>query len=166
MHAANLALAIGVIVHIITYLAPSVYIDDQVYTEMTSSAKIALALLPNVALWWGIKILSIEEGRGAGLQWSTLDDRSQPSDSVTMFVVFLMLVADVIIYAAVVWYVDGIRPGKYGVSKKWYFPVQVRTTLFLEQQQPDGFFGPLPLIPRVISLCILKNDPTPKSVTI
>ncbi len=31
---------------------------------------------------------------------------------------------------------------------------------------PDGFFGPPPLIPRVISLCILKNDPTPKSVTI
>ncbi len=44
---------------------------------------------------------------------------------MTMLVVFLMLVVDVIVYGFVVWYIDGIMPGKYGVSKKWYFPVQV-----------------------------------------
>ncbi len=112
--------------HIITYLAPSVYIDDQKYTEMSGGSKIGLSLLPNVALWWGIKIISIEEGRGAGVQFSNLGERSQPSDPMTMAVVLLMFAADMLIYYIVIWYVDGIRPGRYGVRKKWYFPVQVR----------------------------------------
>ena len=138
-----MALAAGVIVHMITYIIPSAYIDDQQYTEMGTGSKLALALLPNINLWWGIKILvslsycfsktifncvfyfkSVEEGKGAGVQWTNLDDRSQPDDPVTFGVVLLMFFADMLLYGLITWYVDGIKPGKHGVAQKWYFPVQ------------------------------------------
>ncbi len=129
--AANLALALGVLVHIISYLIPSVYITDDVYVEMSGALKATLAVVPNIALWWGIKVISIEEGRGAGIQWDTLGDRAQPSDPMTMSLVFVMLIADVLIYAIIVWYIDGIWPGKYGVRRKWYFPFQVKKKILL-----------------------------------
>lgn len=67
----------------------------------------------------------MHEGRGSGLQWSTLNDRVQPKDPMTMGLVFGMFAADVAIYFVLMWYVDGIRPGRFGVPRKWYFPVQV-----------------------------------------
>ena len=75
---------------------------------------------------WGIKILVILEGRGAGLHWETMNDRSTPKDPVTMNVIFGMFIVDMIIYGLITWYVDGVKPGQYGVAKKWYFPVQVK----------------------------------------
>ena len=122
--AANLALAAGIIIHFITYIIPSYYIGDEEYTTMATQAKVALALVPNINLWWGVKILTSEEGKGSGILWDTMWDRTQPQDPVTMAVVFLMFVADIIIYGVLTFYVDGIKPGKYGVAKKWYFPVQ------------------------------------------
>ena len=73
---------------------------------------------------WGIKILSIQEGRGAGIRFSTLNDRSEPEDPVTMGLVWGMLLADVVIYGIIVWYIDNVKPGKYGVAKKPYFLFQ------------------------------------------
>lgn len=63
------------IVHVLTFIGPSTSINDEVYMTMAFGSKLALAIMPNVGLWWGIKILSIEEGKGSGLQWNTLFDR-------------------------------------------------------------------------------------------
>lgn len=41
----------GVVIHILTYVVPSSAIDNDEFTEMSGSSKIALALLPNVAMW-------------------------------------------------------------------------------------------------------------------
>ena len=73
---------------------------------------------------WGIKILAAAEGRGSGITWGTLNDQIQPDDPVTMAVVWGMLIADIFIYGVITWYIDGIRPGKFGVARKWYFPFQ------------------------------------------
>ncbi|TRY70235.1 hypothetical protein TCAL_12705 [Tigriopus californicus] len=120
----NLALATGVIVHVLTFIGPATSINDEVYMTMAFGSKMALAIMPNVGLWWGIKILTIEEGKGSGLQWNTLFDRPEPSDPMTMGVVWAMLLADMLIYGLIIWYVDAVLPGKYGVEKKWYFPFQ------------------------------------------
>ena len=73
--------------------------------------------------------MTIEEGKGAGLHWSTLSDRSEPNDPMTMGVVWGMLVIDMIVYLIIMWYIDGVKPGKYGVAKKWYFPFQVEKSV-------------------------------------
>lgn len=49
---------------------------------------------------------------------------------MTMGVVWAMLLADMLIYGIIIWYVDAIFPGKYGVAKKWYFPFQVGVNEF------------------------------------
>ena len=113
-----------------TFIVPSSYIDNDEYIMMSTGSKVGLSLMPNVALWWGIMIISIQEGRGSGLQWDTLSDRSQPDDPFTMSVIWGMLAVDMAIFMLITWYVDAVKPGKYGVAKKWYFPFQVRNFNF------------------------------------
>lgn len=35
-----------------------------------------------------------------------------------------MLVLDTVLYMVLVWYIEGVWPGRYGVAKKFYFPLQ------------------------------------------
>lgn len=39
--------------------------------------------------------------------------------------VFTMLIADTFIYAILVWYIEAINPGTYGIPRPWYFPLQL-----------------------------------------
>lgn len=41
-----------------------------------------------------------------------------------MGVVWAMLAVDIIIFTIIAFYVDSIKPGKFGVAQKWYFPFQ------------------------------------------
>ena len=36
----------------------------------------------------------------------------------------IMLVVDTILYMMLVWYIEGVWPGRYGVAKPFYFPFQ------------------------------------------
>ena len=71
-----------------------------------------------------LKILQSLEGTG-GLQWSNLWTRIEPDDPQTMGLYWLMFLVDITIYALIMWYVDTIKPGTYGVGRKWYFPFEV-----------------------------------------
>lgn len=39
--------------------------------------------------------------------------------------VFTMLIVDTFIYAILVWYIEAIHPGTYGIPRPWYFPFQL-----------------------------------------
>ena len=71
-----------------------------------------------------LKILQSLEGTG-GLQWNNLWTRIEPDDPQTMGLYWLMFLVDIAIYAFIMWYVDTIKPGTYGVGRKWYFPFEV-----------------------------------------
>ena len=62
------------------------------------------------------------EGKGTGLQWSTLFSRARPGDPLTMGAVWIMFLVDIAIYSLIIAYIDKIAPGKFGVAEKWYFP--------------------------------------------
>ena len=34
-----------------------------------------------------------------------------------------MFIVDILVYSIFIWYIEVVFPGKYGVSKPWYFPV-------------------------------------------
>ena len=36
--------------------------------------------------------------------------------------VLIMFLVDIILFSTIIWYVDKIHPGKYGVAESWYFP--------------------------------------------
>ena len=44
--------------------------------------------------------------------------------------VTIMLLVDIVVYGLIIWYVEAVFPGKYGVSKPWYFPAQPLINLF------------------------------------
>ena len=39
--------------------------------------------------------------------------------------VMMMLGFDTVIYAILVWYIEAIHPGTYGIPRPWYFPFQL-----------------------------------------
>ena len=72
-----------------------------------------------------LKVLQSLEGTG-GLQWNNLWGRIEPDDPMTMGLYWLMFLVDMAIYAFIMWYIDTIKPGTYGVGRKWYFPFEVQ----------------------------------------
>ena len=70
-------------------------------------------------------VLQTLEGTG-GLKWNNLWERTEPDDPMTMGVYWLMFLVDIFLYAIIMWYIDAIKPGTFGVGKKWYFPVEVQ----------------------------------------
>ena len=60
-----------------------------------------------------------------GIQWDTIWETGNPRDELTPAAILLMMVLDTFLYLFLVWYVDQISPGKYGVPLPFYFPFQV-----------------------------------------
>ena len=48
-------------------------------------------------------------GRGTGMTWSTLYDRPNPSDSLTMGSIWLMFLVDILFYSLLISYLDKVR---------------------------------------------------------
>ena len=70
-----------------------------------------------------------QEGNGVGAQWSNLFDRNLPDDPITMGVVWILLFVDVLFFAFLTYYMDSIKPGPFGVAKKWNFLFKVSKCL-------------------------------------
>ena len=70
------------------------------------------------------ELLKTLSGTG-GLHWDNLWQRVEPDDPMTMGLYWIMFIVDSIIFIAFMLYIDGIKPGTYGVGKTWYFPFQV-----------------------------------------
>jgi hypothetical protein len=45
----------------------------------------------------------------------------------------LMFLFDCLFFGLVIAYMDTVAPGKYGVAKPWYFPLQVRTSSIFDK---------------------------------
>eukprot|EP00092_Neocalanus_flemingeri_P060351 GFUD01072319.1.p1 GENE.GFUD01072319.1~~GFUD01072319.1.p1 ORF type:complete len:1563 (-),score=388.51 GFUD01072319.1:54-4385(-) len=120
----NIALSLGVLVHILTYIIPNSSINktSDSFADFSFDEKMLMALIPNINLIWGIKMLMATESKGTGLQWSTLFSRARPEDPLTMGAVWIMFLVDIVVYSLIIAYIDKIAPGKFGVAEKWYFP--------------------------------------------
>ena len=58
---------------------------------------------------------------GSGLQWSNLAKPVNIDDDFSMAIVFVMLVSDCVLYGFIMFYVDNVWPGEYGIPQPWYF---------------------------------------------
>ena len=121
----NLALSLGVLIHILTFIIPNNSINrtSESSTGYSFSSKMAMGLVPNVNLIWGIKMLMSAESKGSGLQWDNLFTRGEPDDPLTMGAVWLMFLFDCLLFSLIILYIDTVAPGKFGVARPWYFPV-------------------------------------------
>ena len=120
---ANSGAAAGGILFFITYI-PYFFLQPR-YQTMTFAQKIFSSFLSNVAMAYGGQVIGMYEGIGVGVQWTNLRNPVSVDDNFTMFNIMVMLVVDSFIYLLVMWYVEAVFPGEYGVPQKWYFPFMV-----------------------------------------
>ena len=66
---------------------------------------------------------------GSGLQWSNLAKPVNIDDDFSMAIVFVMLVFDCVLYWFIMFYVDNVWPGEYGIPQPWYFLFTVSPVL-------------------------------------
>ncbi|XP_039258738.2 phospholipid-transporting ATPase ABCA3-like isoform X1 [Styela clava] len=117
---ANVAAAAGGVLFGLSYM-PYLFIAPR-YEQMTFTQKSLSSLLSNIAMANGATILSMYEGKGTGVQWSNIADTVTVDDNFTFLQAMFFLIIDAILYMTIAWYVEGVRPGEYGIPKKWNFP--------------------------------------------
>ncbi|CAG0925742.1 unnamed protein product, partial [Notodromas monacha] len=121
---------VGILLMLMTYMAPTFSLNlwnvsDGVEGTVGNSESLALCLMPNMAMVYGVRVAFAFEGRGVGLQWKNMNQAPYLNDGMTMTSVFLMLVFDTVFYMILTLYMDTIKPGKYGVPAPIYFPFQL-----------------------------------------
>ncbi|KAK2567067.1 ATP-binding cassette sub-family A member 2 [Acropora cervicornis] len=111
---AKLAAACGGIVYFLTYL-PYVFISIREgigSANVSANEKMAASLLSTSAFGLGARYFAIYEEEGVGVQWSNLGK------------ILYCMMMDTVIYGILVWYIEAVHPGSYGLPRPWYFICQ------------------------------------------
>ena len=116
-------MALGIILQFATWL-PVGAVSSQTYIWSVST-KMAVCLVPNMGLSFAFMLIIGKEMDTSGMSWSTLGSPISTVDDMTLLHVWTMFFLDFLLYLIVLWYMDNVRPGKYGLAKKFYFPFQV-----------------------------------------
>ena len=116
----NIAAAAGGILWFLSYI-PYFFLANY-YNTLSLSQKLASCLDFQVGMAFGASLIGKFEGVGIGVQWSNLFTGVTVDDSFTFGSVLLMMIADCFIYGIIMWYVEAIYPGEFGIPQPWYFP--------------------------------------------
>ncbi|XP_076318610.1 phospholipid-transporting ATPase ABCA3-like [Tachypleus tridentatus] len=92
------------------------------YSDITLGQKLASCLLPNMALHWAVKVMSTLESFKEGATWANLGKAAVPGDNLTLGAIMGMMVASLVVYGVIIWYVDAVWPWQFGIPKPVYFP--------------------------------------------
>jgi len=112
-----IALIIGIIVWCLTYMLPK-----YVATYSTSILiQTLFALFPNYAISLAYIAISSLEIQGTGLQFSTLFTTGKGGNNFSVGLVLMMFVVDSFIYGFFAWYIDSVKPGRFGIAKPFNF---------------------------------------------
>lgn len=123
---AKLASACGGIIYFLTYL-PYVFIsirEEAGFVNVSAKEKMAASLLSTSAFGLGARYFAIYEEEGVGVQWSNLGKSPIKGDDFNLLKVFYCMLMDTVIYAVLVWYIEAVHPGSYGLPRPWYFVCQ------------------------------------------
>ncbi|XP_062517550.1 ATP-binding cassette sub-family A member 2-like isoform X2 [Corticium candelabrum] len=118
----NLAAVAGGILYLVTYIPFSVYRNYEY--EFGFSQKGVLCLLSTTAFASGCNYIARWEEMGDGMQWYNIGESTVPGDTFSFLSVNLFIAIDALLYAILVWYIDSVFPGQYGIPRSWYFPLQ------------------------------------------
>ncbi|XP_030838891.1 uncharacterized protein LOC100890089 isoform X11 [Strongylocentrotus purpuratus] len=72
----------------------------------------------------GCLVISQFENMGVGAQWHLIWNNALDEEISSMAFVLIALAVDGAVYLILGWYIKTLFPGKYGVPRKWYFPLQ------------------------------------------
>lgn len=97
-----------------------------------------MSIFSNTGMAFGCQIITMFEGTGAGIQWSTIAQGASPDDNLSLLDVIIMLIVDGFLYLLLAIYVEAVFPGDYGVPLPWYFPLTVSVSyLYFRSIKPE-----------------------------
>ncbi|KAM5237884.1 phospholipid-transporting ATPase ABCA7 [Ctenodactylus gundi] len=116
---ANLAAACGGLAYFAAYLP---YVLCVAWRErLPVGVRVVASLLSPVAFGFGCESLALLEEQGEGAQWYNLG-RAPAADVFSLAQVSGLLLLDAALYALVIWYLEAVCPGQYGIPEPWDFP--------------------------------------------
>ncbi|CAL1285567.1 unnamed protein product [Larinioides sclopetarius] len=121
---AKLAAACAGIIYFLTYV-PYMYIavrEEAAHDHIPVWLKSLASLLSTTAFGLGAKYFAFYEEVGVGVQWSNIAISPVEDDDYSLLSVAIMMMIDAILYSILVWYIENVHPGSYGLPKPWYFP--------------------------------------------
>ena len=118
-----MAVALGIILQFATWL-PVAALRSKNYVWGVGM-KMTVSLVPNLCLSYALSLIIGKELDTTGMSWSTLGTPINTVDNLTLLHTWTMFVVDFLLYMIILWYMDNVRPGKYGLARKFYFPFQV-----------------------------------------
>ncbi|XP_014665300.1 PREDICTED: ATP-binding cassette sub-family A member 2-like isoform X2 [Priapulus caudatus] len=122
---AKLAAACAGIIYFLSYV-PCMYIairEESAHMKMSTTVKRIASLMSTSAFGLGAKYFAFYEEGGSGVQWSNFDKSPVEDDDFTLYEVTIMMIVDTVLYIVLMWYIENIHPGSYGLPKPWYFPL-------------------------------------------
>jgi len=138
---ANLAAACAGIIYFVLYLPYNLVFTFN--SIMTQPEKITACLLSSVAFGYGAGYVSKYEQGGTGIQFDNWASSPDPEDEMTFLISWVMMLADGAIYLILMWYVENVFPGEFGVPRPWYFFVQKSYWMGETSQDEDYKFDDL-----------------------
>lgn len=121
---AKVAAACAGIIYFLSYV-PYMYLaikEDIANDKIPAVYKTAASLFSTTAFGLGAKYFAYYEEMGVGVQYNNINISPVEGDEYNLFMVMLMMVLDCLIYVILVWYIEHVHPGTYGLPKPWYFP--------------------------------------------
>ena len=86
----------------------------------------AITLVPNMNFVCGFILIWFRTVDGSGgMTWAALNEPINASDNFTLLDTWFSNFISSAIFCVILWYIDNVRPGKYGIAQKLYFPFQV-----------------------------------------
>jgi ABC-type multidrug transport system fused ATPase/permease subunit len=120
---ANIAAVVSGILYFVLYLPYTILIQYQ--DVITFWQQFLASLSSTVAFSYGCAIIGSFELENVGLNWQNFYENPYVGqESLTMSDVCLILCLDSVIYMLLAWYIEGVKPGEYGVPRRFYFPIQ------------------------------------------
>ena len=120
---ANIAAVVAAMIYFLLFLPYAILVnyEDTILTWQ----KFLASLSSTVAFSYGCRIIAAFELQNIGVTWSTFYTKPFASrDGFTFNSVCLIMLFDSVVYMLLVWYIEGIKPGEFGIPRRWYFPVQ------------------------------------------
>ncbi|CAD5121577.1 DgyrCDS10076 [Dimorphilus gyrociliatus] len=104
----------------LTYM-PNFFLANQ-WPKLSAGAKWGTGILYNMALGNGWSIIQIHEGAGYGAKWSNINSYVTVDQNFKLSYVLALFTIQIVIHLLIVWYLDNVFPGEYGVPRPPYFP--------------------------------------------
>lgn len=107
------------IIYILSFM-PHIYLSLN-YEKLSSMTKICACFVNNLAMCLGVHIVSIFEGLGVGANFSNIFDGVYADEKFSLFHVMIIMAVNNFIHLFILFYVDNVCPGDFGIPKSWNF---------------------------------------------